>query len=88
MHPTIQVIDNNQVLTISMEDILKYHGGLLPGGCAQAFQAMRAGFAKLSNRCSAAKYLYKPHSQAPEDVTPSNTSPVPIPTSEPPTTEH
>ena len=49
MHPTIQVIDNNQVLTISMEDILKYHGGLLPGGCAQAFQAMRAGFAKLSN---------------------------------------
>ena len=47
--PSIQVIDNGQLLTITMADILKYHGGLLPGGCAHAFQAMRAGFAKLSS---------------------------------------
>lgn len=49
MQPQIQVIDNGQLLTISMDDILKYHGGLLPGGCAHAFQAMRAGFALLSD---------------------------------------
>ena len=49
MSAHIQVIDNQRVLTITMADILKYHGGLLPGGCAHAFQAMRAGFAKLSN---------------------------------------
>lgn len=45
----IQVIDNQKVLTITMADILNYHGGLLPGGAAHAFQAMRAGFAMLSD---------------------------------------
>lgn len=49
MSNTIQVIDNQQLLSIGFEDILKYHGGLLPGGVAHAFQAMRAGFAALSS---------------------------------------
>lgn len=49
MQHQIQVIDNHQVLTLSMQDILQYHGGLLPGGVAHAFQAMRAGFALLSD---------------------------------------
>lgn len=49
MSDQIQVIDNHRVLTITMADILNYHGGLLPGGVAHAFQAMRAGFAKLSS---------------------------------------
>ena len=50
MTPSIQVIDNGQVITITMDDVLKYHGGKLPGGCAHAFQAMRAAFAKLSDQ--------------------------------------
>lgn len=58
MQPHIQVIDNGQVLTITMADILKYHGGLLPGGCAHAFQAMRAGFALLADEPLQRREIY------------------------------
>lgn len=58
MQPHIQVIDNGQVLTITMADILKYHGGLLPGGCAHAFQAMRAGFTLLADEPLQRREIY------------------------------
>ncbi len=48
MNPRIQIRDNGKTISISFDDILKYHGGLLPGGVAHAFQAMRAAFAALS----------------------------------------
>ena len=50
MNASIQVRDNQQTIAITFDDILKYHGGLLPGGVAHAFQAMRVGFAALSDQ--------------------------------------
>ena len=50
MTASIQIQDNGQTINIAFADILQYHGGLLPGGVAHAFQAMRAAFAALGEQ--------------------------------------
>ena len=50
MTASIQIQDNGQTINIAFADILQYNGGLLPGGVAHAFQAMRAAFAALGEQ--------------------------------------
>ena len=45
----IQVMDNNDLITISFEDLLKYHGHNMIGGVALAYKVMLWGFPKLTD---------------------------------------
>lgn len=47
--PFIAVTEAGSELRFGFDDLMRYHGPGFPGGVAHAFQAMRAGFALLSD---------------------------------------
>ena len=46
--PLIQVRDQQDILSFSFDDLVKYHGRFNIGGAAMAFRMLAAGFARLS----------------------------------------
>lgn len=48
MSEILVVRDHNAVLSFTVDDLMKYHGPLFPGGVAHAFKAMQRGLAALS----------------------------------------
>lgn len=47
MSQTLDVLEKDQLISFSFEDLMKYHGPGSPGGVAQAFKVMERGFALL-----------------------------------------
>lgn len=48
MSDAIVIRDHGTDLSFTVDDLMKYHGPLFPGGVAHAFKAMQRGFAELS----------------------------------------
>ena len=46
--PLIQVRDQQDILSFSFDDLVKYHGRFNIGGVAMAFRVLKEGFARLS----------------------------------------
>lgn len=63
--PELKVLDHGEVIAITFDDILKYHGRQFIGGVAHGFKVMERGFELLSPDAAPDRYALAIHTAFP-----------------------